>query len=353
MAKSWDNASYTKRAQVLVQTANIDANLAHFPALLVLTDTNAIANADIASKRYQIYDYNGNEMSYDEDTYAEGASYVNAKIWVGGSSTTLYSSPTGDQDKFWLYYGDYDPGSDQDDPTNVWDSSYKAVHHLGEASSHFLDSTANNHDTTYEVVEAYGATGIVGKAPEFVATTDAIAAPSSSDFDWAAQFTIDCWVNLDGNSGYQVFFYRHESSGHSLFLLNSKWGFSPFVFGSSDLIYSNANAATGQWVHLAGVRESDGTTKLYIDGVLQTDTGFKSGAISGTANYVLGNDKDVDVGMDGHLDEARSSSTNRSAAWLKFQHANINEADHEQTWSAEEDKPAGGIVILRRRREAA
>ena len=99
MAKSWDNANYQKRVEITIQSANVDSNLTDFPVLIVLSDSEAIANADMASKRYEFYDDGGTKLAYDEDSYTEGASYVNAEIWVNVGS--VYASPSGDQNSCW------------------------------------------------------------------------------------------------------------------------------------------------------------------------------------------------------------------------------------------------------------
>jgi len=359
MAHAWDNASYPKRAQALVQSANIDANLAHCPTLLVITDANAIAKADIASKRYQIYDHNGTEMPYAERVYTEGATYLNAKIFVAGSSTTLYASPTGDQNKFWIYYGDYDPGSDQDDPTNVWDSYYKGVWPMDEASGHLIDETSNSNDSTVESNLTYGQTGKIGNAVDFNGSSSYATIPHSADWAMAADFTIECWADTDLTDYYGMLIYHYDAGTKDGFALwqyttgSGQWRLRVWVSDVSATPASNA-APTTDYTHLAATRVS-GTLTLYVNGVAQTVTASLSGAIDSSGVLAFGrHNNDASRYFNGRMGESRiSNGVGRSVAWLKFQVANVHESDHEQTWSAEEDKPAGGIVILRRRREAA
>ena len=346
MAKSWDNASYPKREQVLVQSANIDSNLTHFPLLLVLTDTNAIANADIASKRYQVYDYNGNKMSYEEDTYAEGASYANAKIWVGGSSTTVYASPSGDQNTFWIYYG-YDPGSDQDNATGVF-GEYNAVWHMTDLA----DSSGNSHTLSNDGAVS-GATGKIGDGYDFEASeNDYMNINDHADWDFSGAFTLEAWANPETTSADAHILWRYSSVdggiGYFLGIQNSPncWELTVFIGGSYIQTRSNA-APSGGMQHIAATRDSSGNTAIYIDGVAQTDTDTLSGAISDAHPLYIGRQDNITKDFDGILDEIRIRASDLSAAWLKFQHANINEADNEQTWSAEEDKPSGSALPLR------
>jgi hypothetical protein len=45
---------------------------------------------------------------------------------------------------------------------------------------------------------------------------------------------------------------------------------------------------------------------------------------------------------DGKIDEVRVLSTALSAVQIKYEYANINSADHELTWGAQETPPAAG-----------
>ena len=360
MAHAWDNASYPKRAQALVQSANIDANLAHFPALIVLTDTNAIAKADIASKRYQIYDYNGNEMPYEEDSYSEGASYANAKIWVGGSSTTLYASPTGDQNKFWIYYGDYDPGSDQDDPTNVWHATYKGVYHCNDASGGLADSTSNSNDlSTVGGTPFYQATGQLGDdsgitfsktSREYCETSSGIVsdpftitavAKATDDTD---DNNIACLADASAADQYWRLVWDGGAAGDPIEQVSYDGGLS--------MTATTTGFGTATFHHGASVFKT-GAQEVWIDG---GSKGSNSDSVSPSNIDTTSVGRVADSTprySDATVDEVRFYDDVLSDEWVKFEYHNIFEADHEQTWSAEEDKPSTGIVILRRRREAA
>lgn len=363
MAKSWDNANYTKRREITVQDANIDSNLSQFPLLLVLTDAHAIANADIASKRYAIYDHNGNEMDYEEEAYSEGASYANAKIWVSQAGWTLYASPTGDQNKLWLYYG-YDPGSDQDEATGVWDADFATVFHFGETSwdgtsGEVKDSTSNNNDAT-----SYGAsvgTGKIGGGAEILESgsgaQDYIATPANSVLNTASQVSVTVWVNHSTADDDDWIFVKGPnggSNGYSL-LRNSatntyKAIAEEYGTSSSVAVTGGTSASTGTWTHVGFtfIRENGSGLNLYVNGASDAspgDTSAINNDIGTNYSMFIGQynaTQSSAYGFDGVIDEVRVSTTVRSAAWVKFEYYNANEADNEQTWGSEETQPSVG-----------
>jgi len=352
VAETWRNSSYPKRIQIAVQATEIDGNLSSCPTLIKLTDTQAIVNADLISKRYEIYETgNATPLSYDQESYAEGGTYVNFETWT--AVTDLYASPTGDQNKVWLYYGDYDPDSDQDDEGGTWEANYKAVYHMGESQPE--DSSGNSHDCTLGTSWAV-TSGSIGAARGFSpGSSNYHTAPDHADFDFAGAFMIECWCNPDKADIDGRLVYRYDSSSADGYMItqddnaSGEYRFIVFVGGTAAIASSNAAPSTGSWAHVAGVRESDGTMTLYIDGVAQTDTETQSGALD--SNSVLGIGRatwSTPKFYDGDIDEVRLYNGNPTnvAAWIKFQHANVSSADNELTWGSEETYSAGN----RRRR---
>ena len=76
--------------------------------------------------------------------------------------------------------------------------------------------------------------------------------------------------------------------------------------------HSDSSVAANEWHHLCGVVESGGTVKLYIDGVVQSDTGSVTGIYNpadtpftiGTYFYApAGNDNDSTLFFNGSVDE--------------------------------------------------
>jgi hypothetical protein len=342
---------YPKWQNIVVDSPT--ANVADFPFLLVLNDAKAIANADMASKRYRIYDWLGNLLSYEQESYTEGASYANALIWV--KLPDAYASPTGDQNTVQVCYG-YDPGSDQDDPTNAWDSYFDGVYHLPDGSTlSALDSTNHGYDGTVS-----GATAIAGKVgggANFDHSDDFIYTGNvTRDYATAGAVTIEAWIKpaVASTTSYVM----------SILLHGSTTAYYPRVYlryegslGKCYFDFSNNTAETAgslskaiafnadEWHHIAAVWINGGTCDLYWDGVAQSAAKEGIGNLFAVSArpYRIGKFVDSDTRLwYGGMDEVRVSATGRSAAWLAYEHSNIADADNAQTWGGEETPSVGG-----------
>ena len=77
-----------------------------------------------------------------------------------------------------------------------------------------------------------------------------------------------------------------------------------FINPDNDYVESDS-APTGDWQHIVGVRDAVGNLYIYVDGVLQTDTGLKSGAIDSSGKLYLGCDLGQNYKFDGIIDDVR------------------------------------------------
>ena len=362
MAKAWDDANYGYRKEILVQSANVDSNLTDFPVLVkIVADTDittAKVQADLDDIRF--YDHNGTALDYEVDTYVVDGTNLDAEIWV--RVPTVYASPTGDQNKIWMYYG-YGSAVNGEDGTGVWDASYKCVLHLGD-SSPFQDSTAGNHDATTIAGAPAQIASVVGYGRDFnAAGTDYLTASDHADFTMTAGFTAEAWLKLgaeidNGKTAGLIGQWGATGAGNAAWQLRltgvggtaNYIGFrtydgsagSGFDDGTTDL-------APGTQYHVAVVYDggTSGTNgHIYVNGTqVASGTVTKAPQNSGYDVFFC---RDAATGIssvyyDGVVDEARISSTNRSAAWIKFQYANIwRLGDNELTWGSEET-PSGGV----------
>ena len=343
---AWADANYTKRMEIAVQTAYLDANVASFPLLAKLTNTQAIANADIASKRYDFYDHNGNRLAFEQESYSEGASYANFECWVGVPD--LYASPSGDQNKVWLYYG-YDYGADRDQPTAVWDSDHKGVYHMGEASGNLLDSTANGHNSTsVNGTPDYQQAGPVNFAVNFTpASEEYFAFGDVNDWDFGTgAMTVESSINTS-TTDYMAIVAKNNAGFNPCWIQTvAQW---PRVYmNAAERGASATTVSSGTWRRVGFTRAADGTLTHYVDGV---------GAANGSYNSDISTDGAGYIGswgpgyaaycFNGRIAEVRICAGARSAAWLKFEYRNMAEADNELTWGSEELLPSGHPTVKR------
>jgi len=250
-------------------------------------------------------------------------------------------SPNYDID-FYVYYGNSGITSPTENPTGVWNSSYKAVLHLEEFGGTtatgtvdvWLDSTQNgNH--MHDWVSAQGKEGIVHHGQEFDGVDDRMEAHSTPSLEISDAITMSAWVKVDTwpsgndkwynimvkgpeqNEGYAMFLY--SDSGTSMVLA------ADFGFSTGDVDYFDVcdiPILLNVWTYC--VVTFDGTDfKFYVNGVLDA-TVTNSGTITTSeSDFHLGN-TDALGGeyFDGHIDEARVQSRALTEPWIQTEYNN-------------------------------
>ena len=113
------------------------------------------------------------------------------------------------------------------------------------------------------------------------------------------ELTFTAWAKPDSFNGLDLVVggFWQTSPDRAINLrrhLTGKW---QFIDASYANVYSNNNAQTGIWTHLAGTIDSSGNMKMYINGVLQSDT--TSGASASRLN------KFVYMGWSSYSDSAQ------------------------------------------------
>ena len=109
----------------------------------------------------------------------------------------------------------------------------------------------------------------------FDANGDYLSLASTSDFDFGTgDFTLELYFKCEGysNTPYLLEFRTSggAESGSIVFYVTSS-GNITFWYAGADRILSNNTITLRKWTHVALVRSS-GTTKMYVDGVVQTST---------------------------------------------------------------------------------
>ncbi|MFZ0388870.1 MAG: LamG-like jellyroll fold domain-containing protein [Calditrichia bacterium] len=143
-----------------------------------------------------------------------------------------------------------------------------------------------------------------GNALDFDGTNDYVAMGSAANLQITGDLTIECWVyinqypgspavyslatygdNGEGEATNQIYRFQINSSGN----LGLVWEYGSGL-NNDVVINSTRNLATGQWHHVAVVRDATSSlVRFYINGVLEADkiyTNAPTGGSSGVA--VLG-----------------------------------------------------------------
>jgi len=354
MSVAWANTSYRHRKEVTIDSTEIASNQTDFPLLLKIRDGDRIWVAEVASKRYQIYDHNGSVLDYEEDSYTEGATYLNAEIWV--RVPTIYASPSGEQDKVWIYYG-HDIGSDQDDAAGTWKAAYLGVWHLNDLT----DSSGNGNTLTTATGEnapASGATGQIGGAYSFDdANTEALE--------------VDPWTHLNEPLMLSAWCKSDDMSiNQPVVSLGAELTTSPYhaiaVMGAvaNDPAYAETNAASftfstkvsvatvDTWHLIHGVFATDAARLVVIDDQ-DGNTDTTSLTVSGLDRLTVGitADSTPQGYFSGDIDEVRVMDENPGADWRRFEYHNQSSADNELTIGKTEHKPGSLVLVHPRHRD--
>ena len=174
------------------------------------------------------------------------------------------------------------------------------------------DSVGANHGTVYG---AAWTTGRIGGALGFNGTNDYVEMGDTVKNYLGTNYTVSAWIKTDTlSSSHTVAAYRDSEPGCSPFLFQLDQAYSDIQFMARDdfghlvtATYSNA-LTTGNWYHVAGVREGN-ILNVYVNGVSGTPgSGTLTGAIS-SDNLKIGallcHGSPVSWFFDGVIDDVR------------------------------------------------
>ena len=130
------NLDWLYKQEITIDSSKVDSNLTNFPLTIKLDDSNFDFGSSLPNGAdIRFVDETYNSLSFEREVHIDGNAVYHVKV-----PTVSSSSDT----KIYMYYGN-PLASDAEDPTNVWDSNYLMVQHMG---ADLEDSTSNNNDLT-------------------------------------------------------------------------------------------------------------------------------------------------------------------------------------------------------------
>lgn len=237
------------------------------------------------------------------------------------------ASSTSDTDVY-MYYGKSD-ATDGADPTNVWDSNYALVYHMGVDC---LDSTSNDNDGTNSGTTLNVAGD--GYYRSFDGTDDRIY--GSFVGDWSS-------INTATIEGY-VYLLDKATGAHRIARINTA-----FTAGVNDADYKlggyvNDGTWYGSWnwgsallmgttYHLAFTYDGTAIAAFY-NGVGGGSYSKSIASFDSSSSFEIGGDSTNLHPLKGDMYEVRISNIARSTAWIKATHHSL--ADTLLTYGSEE-----------------
>jgi prepilin-type N-terminal cleavage/methylation domain-containing protein len=330
-------AGYTKRKKITIDNTYIDVDLSNFPLYIKIN-----SDANMSAARSDGYDIRFTSsdgltlLSYERESWSGGGgSSVNADIWVKVS--TIDDAVNTD---IYIYYGKSD-ATDGSVPANVWDTNfYMGVWHLTNTN----DSTSNgNNGTAYNQTSTYGSGKIAG-AYSFDGTNDWIQVADSDTLTPGQKLTISAWLYDTQNDALpRGIVSKRVTSGNAEEYYNFKYSNNHTYFNVlTDRDNNTTIQPTGRWFYLNTVFDGSLTEtnrkKIYSDSILTATLSSTVTSITNQASnlYIGILNTDANYSWKGYIDEVRVLKVARSAEWIKFEYYNINQADNELTWGAEE-----------------
>jgi len=344
-------SGWSYRRKLTVNEAQVDADLTNFPVLVKLD--SSFFDFDKAQNSGEDIRFTSSDgltlLKYEIERWDQTGG--KAEIWaklptVSGTSNT----------DFYIYYGN--PSAlDAQDPTNVWDPSFKMVQHIEESSgTGRTDSTSNDNDgTTYGV--AHVSENIDG-SDNFDGTNDYTNMGDRDNLDFGlGSFSYTLWFRSE-TKGTMT---QHILSKKAGTLSENPAGYKMGISSTANTFSCNVGDGTVANLRINMVNSTlwgknvwamftvvvDRSTSVhtmfaYINGGQQTaslDIGSMTGSTSTAENLTLGKTSSLtQYYFQGGLDEIRIASGAWSAAWIK---ASYNSEKNTLLTYGSEELPSG------------
>ena len=220
----------------------------------------------------------------------------------------------------------------------VWDSNFKAVHHLADATTATVrDSTANNnYGTKKGANEPVQVAGKVGQGQDFDGSNDDINCGRAASLDFASAFTLESVVKRGRETVSDIILSKYAWTGSArqyvLYIATTTHyitvAYGTNAGGTGHAVVSDTTVTNdGNFHYLVGSwdkTQDSGKFFIYKNGA---ETGYTA-ADNETGDITTGEAIDLRISneddgsdpgyhFDGFIDEIRLSNSRRSAAWIK------------------------------------
>lgn len=316
--------------------------LADFPVLVsILNDAQLKTEANGG----QVTDAEGDDIIFTSDE--NGLSPLNHEVesYDGTTGTLaawvrLPSLVASEDTVFYMHYGNSAVTNPTETPELVWDSNYRGVWHLTEATdATSMDSTAYSNDGTPSGSPAATTAGKIGSALDFNDTNDQVDIGACGITE---NHTLEAWVYPQTLGGTNETYLRLGGGGDSWVrhegLMNPNRAHYYSKINDVNRHRREEGALSDDtWVHLAG--SWNGTDHIfYINGQPVDSAQYAGLLYNDPTQGTIGSPT---TGPDAIIDEVRISDTARTAGWIKTTYNN-----HQ--WPNKAQYPVEGFITVQR-----
>ncbi|MHA1305169.1 MAG: LamG-like jellyroll fold domain-containing protein [Candidatus Heimdallarchaeaceae archaeon] len=321
------------RRKITIDSSKIDtSDLSHFPVLVYLSSSSGSGSDDVTdiftelgvnSKKIAFTKSDGTTQLYGEIEKWDNTNNK-AWIWVSKDSWTLaHDADT----EFYIYYDSSQPDNttyigDVGARTEVWDSNFKMVQHMIDATtSTITDSTSNNCDgTKLSANNPIEAAAKIGQGQDF--GNDDVITGSGLPTTYSA-YTVSAWFKADAYASNKVIFVQKDEGdvrgNISLFLTSSTIALYHRPIG----VLSYNTTDTTNWIKVTALWNGS-NNYLYINNT-QQDSGAAGSLDTLDSNFYIGRDVDIKNYFDGKIDEIRVSNIARAINWRNAEYYSDND----------------------------
>jgi hypothetical protein len=331
----WYDANFAYKKALVIPRANVSggSDLLDFPLLVSITsnDLKLIGNNGLllSSSGYDILFTDGKEtreLPFEVESY-DGTNgillcWVRVPVVSASADTVIY-----------LYFGNPTITSYQAQASNVWESHYHGVWHLGNGTTLSLSDSTSNGNTGTNKNGSTAVTGEINGGVSFDGSTQYLDMhdPANGSLDFGTgDFTLEAWFyeptlpsaidaiinkGADGiGAGYGL---QISASNQIQAAIQGASGTDQKVTGPT------ISAAT--WYHVVASFPRNDQAYLYLNGALVASAAYASGntsSVSSTSLCNIGRKTNGTAHYGGSIDEVRVSASARSAGWVATEYLN-------------------------------
>ena len=295
-----------------------------------------------------------NPLNFERESYSSATGQV--VFWVQMPTISHVTDTT-----FYIFYGNASVSTDPSNKSGTWDSSYAGVWHLPNGSSLSALNIRRHIRRTERSIGSTAVAGEIDGGANLSGASQTVTMGNVLNLG-AGNLTLEAWVRPSNVNQYAPILSKRQNSTNyqqyqvGIGSVNSGGsgiaGKTIYAFFYDGTTLKNAqsyhtvnNIVDGNWHHVVVTRDPTHNVSIYVDGVSQalvTDLGNTTAAnTTNTGAFNIGYDNGSAY-LTSVVDEARVSSTSRSADWISTEYH--NESNPSGFYSATWGQTYGGTA---------
>jgi len=311
VAGTWYDYDWQYKKTITIDHTKVDDDLTDFPVLINLdSDAQLAANAQAdGDDIFFTLSNDSTKLSHEIETYVTGTGQLVAWVKI---PTLADLTDT----EIYMYYGNGTCAS-QENITDVWDSSTKAVFHFNESSGTIYDSSLNGNNGSSEGDIVYNIPSKIYNGVSITGANERFTIADNGTLNQQSIWTVSFWGDLvNPTSGRDwAYFSGYWTVGKSGTHLSVRYGNTestgPVVSSGWHFYTVSCNA------------DAANNLKFYIDGQLSSAITFAIPSVP-SGNKRVGDRHIYNENWVGGLDEMNIASNTRSAEWISTEYSNQN-----------------------------